>query len=155
MKFRTAGERCLLIIGMKTTGTVISCSGHRFNKVDSVVWSSRPKEEDVRQSSGDINSQVLAAKRKWKHGSISLESITVLFLFSLERNSTRDPETLQPRPLHATLDMGSVDLDRPRPWHLTLGPGCALSSGLTSYDLSQHPLQQKTELGIRGFGWYK
>lgn len=113
MTFRTAGERCLLIIGTKTAGTVLACSGHRFNKVDSVAWGSWPKDEDVRRSSGDVSSRVLAAKRKGKPGSISLESITVLFLFSLERNSTRDPETLQPRPLQATLDMGSVDLDRP------------------------------------------
>ena len=81
--------------------------------------------QQSRQSSGDINSKVLAARRKW-------------------RNSTCDPET-QPR--HgATLAVGSVDLDRPQPWHL--------SSVLTSYNLPRHPFQQETELGvISGFGW--
>lgn len=93
MKFRTAGERCSLIIRLKTAGTVLACLGHGFNKVDSVAWSSQPKQEDIRQSSGDINSHELMEAR-----SISLESITMLVLFSLERNSTCDPETLQPRP---------------------------------------------------------
>lgn len=67
--------------------------------------------------------------------SIALEGITMLVLFSLERNSTCDPETLQSRHFCATLDMSSVDTDRPRPWHLTLGPECALVSVLTFYDL--------------------
>lgn len=108
MKFRTAGERCPLIIRTKTAVTVL--------------WT---QIQQSRQSSGDINSKVLAARRNW-------------------RNSTRDPET-QPRH-RATLAVGSVDLDRPRPWHL--------SSVLTSYNLPQHPFQQETELGvISGFGW--
>lgn len=70
---------------------------------------------------------------------------SVLFAFS--RNSTRDPETLQPRHLRATLDMGSVALDRPRPWHLTLRPGCTLSSVLTSYELFSAPSSTGNRVG--------
>lgn len=35
--------------------------------------------------------------------------------------------------------MGSVDLDRPRSWHLTLRPGYTQSSVLTSWELSSAP----------------
>lgn len=114
MKFRTSGERCSLILGTKTVGTALACFGHRFTKV---------------------RRQYRAQETPTVKALLPRESV----VFAFSRNSTRDPETLQPRHLRATLDMGSVALDRPRPWHLTLRPGCTLSSVLTSYELFSAP----------------